>query len=150
MITIRKALVSDIPVLVDFQQKLAWESEGVKLDAQILNRGINAMFHDVSKGSYFLAEHEKEIVGCHMITFEWSDWRNGMVWWLQSVYVKETHRKLGVFRAMYDNLINIIKTDPGLIGLRLYVDKSNARAQRVYETMGMNGEHYTVFEWMKD
>ena len=149
MISIRKALGSDISVIVDFQQKLAWESEGVTLDAEILNRGINAMFEDPSKGSYFLAEHGNEIVGCHMITFEWSDWRNGMVWWLQSVYVKETHRKHGVFRMMYDNLINIIKDDPGLIGLRLYVDKTNDRAQKVYTAMGMDGEHYTVFEWMK-
>jgi GNAT superfamily N-acetyltransferase len=150
MITIRKALVSDIPVIVDFQQKLALESEEIKLDADILTRGINAMFEDPRKGSYFLAEQGTEIVGCHMITFEWSDWRNGMVWWLQSVYVKETYRKLGVFRVMYDNLITIIKADQGLIGLRLYVDKTNERAQNVYKAMGMDGDHYTVFEWMKD
>jgi GNAT superfamily N-acetyltransferase len=151
MISIRKAEKKDIPVLITFQQRLAHESEGVKLDALILDKGMQAMFQDPSKGFYNIAENaEGEIVGCHMVTYEWSDWRNGWVYWLQSVYVVESHRKLGVFRTMYENLIGTIKNDQGIIGLRLYVDKSNIRAQQVYTAMGMNGEHYTVFEWMKD
>jgi GNAT superfamily N-acetyltransferase len=151
MISIRKAEKKDIPVLITFQQRLAHESEGVKLDALILDKGMQAMFQDPSKGFYNIAENaEGEIVGCHMVTYEWSDWRNGWVYWLQSVYVVESHRKLGVFRMMYEDLIGTIKNDQGIIGLRLYVDKSNIRAQQVYTAMGMNGEHYTVFEWMKD
>ena len=149
MISIRKAVQTDLRVLVDFQQRLADESEGVKLDAITLEKGMLAMLQDPSRGIYYVAEHKGEIVGCHMITYEWSDWRNGMVLWLQSVYVKQTHRKLGVFRKMYENLIHIIKNDEGILGLRLYVDKTNTQAQHVYESMGMDGSHYTVYEWMK-
>jgi ribosomal protein S18 acetylase RimI-like enzyme len=149
MIAIRKATISDIPVLIDFQQKLAVESEGVVLDANVLRKGMESMLTDNSKGFYNVATDSTEIVGCHMVTYEWSDWRNGWVYWLQSVYVKETHRNKGVFRIMYENLIQSIKNNSEIIGLRLYVDKSNVRAQKVYTAMGMNGEHYTVFEWMK-
>lgn len=149
-ITIQKATAEHIGVLIDFQQRLALESEGIKLNGETLRKGMKAMFVDPSKGIYYVVKEEHEIIGCHMITYEWSDWRNGMVWWLQSVYVKESYRKKGIFKMMYDNLINIIKKDPQLIGLRLYVDKSNERALKVYEAMGMDGSHYTVYEWMKD
>jgi GNAT superfamily N-acetyltransferase len=149
MISIRKATFHDIHTLVDFQQRLAMESEGVRLDAATLKKGMRALFEDPTKGFYNVAEIGNEVVGCHMITFEWSDWRNGMVWWLQSVYVKEKHRKSGVFRKMFENLSAIVENDPAVIGLRLYVDKTNSRAMKVYEAMGMNGEHYTVFELMK-
>jgi GNAT superfamily N-acetyltransferase len=146
---IEKASEEHIDVLIDFQQRLAFESEGVTLDAATIRLGMKAMFADTSKGVYYIAREDNEIIGCHMITFEWSDWRNGMVWWLQSVYVKESYRKKGIFKKMYDNIIAIIKNDPGLIGLRLYVDKSNERAMKVYGAMGMDGSHYTVYEWIK-
>ncbi len=146
---IEKAREEHIDILIDFQQRLAFESEEVKLDADTIRSGMKAMFADPSKGVYYIAREENEIVGCHSITYEWSDWRNGMVWWLQSVYVKESHRKKGIFNKMYDNIITIIKNDPGLIGLRLYVDKSNERAMKVYGAMGMDGSHYTVYEWIK-
>ncbi|MFZ6013253.1 MAG: GNAT family N-acetyltransferase [Bacteroidota bacterium] len=149
MISIRPATTKDIPVLIDFQQRLALETESVTLDANILQRGMQALFDDPSKGVYFVAEHSGKIVGCHMITYEWSDWRNGMVWWLQSVYVTAEQRKHGVFKKMFDNLVNMINQDPSVVGLRLYVDKTNVRAQSVYTAMGMNGDHYTVFERMK-
>ena len=149
MIEIRKATRSDVPVLVDFQCLLATESENVTLDTDILTKGMTAMFDDPSKGVYYVAVDGSEIAGCHMITYEWSDWRNGMVLWIQSVYVKESHRKKGIFKKMYDNLADLIKKDPGLRGLRLYVDKSNERAMKTYEAMGMDGSHYTVYEWMK-
>lgn len=149
MIHIQKAALTHVDVLIDFQQRLAFESEGVQLSGETLRAGMNAMFTDPSKGSYYIAMEDDVIVGCHSVTFEWSDWRNGMVWWLQSVYVKESHRKKGIFKMMYDNIITIIKGQPELIGLRLYVDKSNTRAMKVYESMGMDGSHYTVYEWMK-
>jgi len=150
MIHIQKATVQDIDTLIDFQQRLAFESEGVTLDGDVLRKGLRALFADPNKGFYFVAKENAEVIGCHMITFEWSDWRNGMVWWIQSVYVKETHRKKGVFKLMFDNLLSILSTDPDIIGLRLYVDKSNARAMKVYEAMGMDGAHYTVYERMKN
>jgi len=149
MISIREAKEKDISILIDFQQRLANESEGVKLDGTILHAGLQAMFDDPAKGIYYVVEDGEEIIGCHLITYEWSDWRNGLIWWLQSVYVKESHRKKGIFKMMYDNILRIIKADSNLIGLRLYVDKTNARAIKVYESMGMDGSHYTVFEWMK-
>ena len=149
MIRVRKSTAEDVSILIDFQQRLAWESEAIKLDPEVLRKGMLSLFTDLSKGLYYVAVDNSEIVGCHMITYEWSDWRNGMVWWLQSVYVKESHRKSGVFRKMYENIIEQINNDPGVLGLRLYVDKSNAKAQQVYAAMGMDGNHYTVFEKMK-
>jgi len=149
MIHIQKATPHDIDVLIDFQQKLAFESEGVTLNADILRKGLTALFADPTKGFYFVARENTEVIACHMITFEWSDWRNGMVWWIQSVYVKDTHRQKGIFKMMFDNLLAIMNADPSIIGLRLYVDKTNARAMKVYEAMSMDGSHYTVYERMK-
>ncbi|HEY9004807.1 MAG TPA: GNAT family N-acetyltransferase [Ohtaekwangia sp.] len=149
MIQIRKATHKDLATLVDFQQKLAYETENIQLDRETLYKGMQAIFDDAAKGFYTVAEEGGVVVGCYLITYEWSEWRNGMVWWLQSVYVLESYRKKGVFRMMYAHVIQSIKNDTSLIGLRLYVDKSNARAMQVYESMGMNGEHYTVYEWMK-
>jgi ribosomal protein S18 acetylase RimI-like enzyme len=148
-ITVRPAAKSDLPALIDFQQRLARETENLTLDGDVLQSGMSAMFNDPSKGSYFVAEINGQVVGCHMITFEWSDWRNGMVYWLQSVYVKESFRKNGVFKAMFDSLWQKITADPSVVGLRLYADKTNLRAQNVYRALGMNGDHYTVFEKMK-
>jgi GNAT superfamily N-acetyltransferase len=149
MISIRKSTREDIPVLADFQLRLADETENVKLDRSLVVKGLESLFGDPSKGQYFTALYNDEIAGCHLITYEWSEWRNSNVWWLQSVYVKESHRKHGIFRAMYANLLTLIENDPDVNGLRLYVDKTNSRAQEVYKSLGMNGEHYTVFEWMK-
>lgn len=129
--------------------QLAIESENLVLDEKKLSAGLEALLNDPNKGVYYVAVEHDRIVACHLITYEWSDWRNGMIWWLQSVYVAPSHRNKGVFRLMYENLLDMIQEDPLLIGLRLYVDKSNARAMQVYESMGMNGEHYTVYEWIK-
>jgi ribosomal protein S18 acetylase RimI-like enzyme len=149
MISIRKAVVEDIALLADFQLSLALETENIALDKAIVMKGLKALFDDPSKGVYYVAEYNQKAAGCHLITFEWSEWRNGVVWWMQSVYVLAEYRKHKVFSAMYNNLIGMIQSDPSVIGLRLYVDKSNERAQQVYTAKGMNGEHYTVYEWMK-
>lgn len=148
-VSVRKATREDLSAIADFQQRLAAETENMTLDRDILLKGIESMFDDPSKGIYFIAEVDGEIVGCHSITYEWSDWRNGMVFWLQSVYVVEQHRKHGVFKKMFENLQRMVREDKGIAGLRLYVDKTNLRAQKVYQSMGMNGEHYSVFELMK-
>ena len=148
-IGIRKANPDDITVLVEFQQRLAYESENLALDLQTVRKGVQAMFDDPTKGAYFVAELDGAITGCHSVTYEWSDWRNGTVWWIQSVYVVEKYRKHGVFKAMFQNLQTLIANDADVMGLRLYVDKSNHGAQKVYEAMGMNGDHYSVFELMK-
>jgi ribosomal protein S18 acetylase RimI-like enzyme len=148
-ISVRSATMTDIPLLAEFQRRLAIESENVTLDIATVTRGMQALFEDPSKGSYFIAEVDGVVAGCHMITYEWSDWRNGIVYWLQSVYVKEEFRKAGVFRKMFDVLKERIENDPAARGLRLYVDRTNTRAQKVYQAMGMNGDHYAVFEMMK-
>jgi ribosomal protein S18 acetylase RimI-like enzyme len=150
MVSIRKATVTEIQTLIDFQLRLARETENLELDSTTLKKGMQAMFQDPAKGVYYVAEDGQQIVGCFMITFEWSDWRNGMVWWLQSVYVIDSYRKHGVFRLMYNHLMNVIQNDPSITGLRLYVDKTNTRAQQVYKAIGMNGEHYTLYERMKN
>jgi ribosomal protein S18 acetylase RimI-like enzyme len=148
-ILIREATRNDISSLVQFQLQLASETENIILDSTILKAGMNAMFDDSTKGGYYVAEANGELIACHMITYEWSDWRNGMVYWLQSVYVKPSFRQHGVFKKMFEALWAKIQSDPNIVGLRLYADKTNLRAQKVYSTLGMNGDHYTVFEKMK-
>jgi ribosomal protein S18 acetylase RimI-like enzyme len=148
-VQIRPATIADLPILVEFQQRLAFESENITLDVSVLRKGMEALFSDTAKGAYYVADLEGQPVGCHMITYEWSDWRNGVVYWLQSVYVKEQFRQLGVFKKMFEVLKTRIQQDDSVKGLRLYVDKTNLRAQKVYAAMGMNGDHYSVFEMMK-
>jgi RimJ/RimL family protein N-acetyltransferase len=148
-VTTRKALEQDIPMLIQFQQQLAFETEGVELKADTLKKGLTAMFEDQSKGYYNIIQSDDEVAGCFMIAYEWSDWRNGWAYWLHSLYIKESFRQRGIFREVFNQLLTSIKHDPGIVGLRLYVDKSNVRAQKAYSAMGMNGEHYSVFEWMK-
>lgn len=148
-ISVRKSVESDIDTIADFQLRLAKETENLSLDLTTLKKGIRAMFDDPRLGRYFIAEVDGQLVGCHSITYEWSDWRNGVVWWIQSVYVIETQRKNGIFKAMFNNLQKLMSQESQVVGLRLYVDKTNIRAQHVYSSLGMNGEHYSVYELMK-
>jgi GNAT superfamily N-acetyltransferase len=149
MITIRKATPEDASVIVDFQQKMAWETEQLRLVPAIITNGVNAVFHCSERGQYWVAENEGTIVASLLITYEWSDWRNSNVWWFQSVYVLPDYRRKGIFRTMY----SYIKTEAGkqnVAGLRLYVESNNSRAQKTYEALGMMSEHYTMYEWMKE
>jgi ribosomal protein S18 acetylase RimI-like enzyme len=148
-IQIRRAVTSDIEVLIQFQQRLALETENITLDPDILRSGISALFNDPSKGFYNVAMCGNEVVGCHMTTFEWSDWRNGVVYWLQSVYIKQGFRGQGIFKTMYEAAKKSTMSNDDIKGIRLYVDKSNKSAQSVYAALNMNGDHYQVFEWMK-
>lgn len=146
-ITIRRAVVKDAPDIARFQQLMAHETEGLNLDNNVLGKGVMAVFEDPHKGIYYVAEHDGKTVASLLITFEWSDWRNGMVWWFQSVYVIPEYRRKGIFRMMYEFTKNEGLRE-GIAGLRLYVDSSNTRAQKTYKAMGMNGDHYMTFEWM--
>jgi ribosomal protein S18 acetylase RimI-like enzyme len=148
-IRIRRAVKQDIPSLMNCQKQLAFETEGLELDPDKLQKGMMAIFNGAGRGYYSVAEVKNEIAGCYMITYEWSDWRNGWVYWLQSVYVKESFRNSGVFKQMFNELLTEINGNSEIVGLRLYVDKSNVRAQQVYSAMGMDGEHYNVYELMK-
>ena len=149
MITVKKGKQSDNKTIVDFQVKMAKETEQIDLNRDIVNKGVNAVINSPDKGIYFVAESGDKIIASLMITFEWSDWRNGNIYWIQSVYVLPEFRKKGVFKTMYLCLKNIVQKDKNIRGLRLYVDKTNTNARKVYETMGMDGNHYLLFEWMK-
>jgi ribosomal protein S18 acetylase RimI-like enzyme len=148
MISIREAQVNDIEHLIDFQQKMAMETENVSLEYSALAEGLKILFEDSSKGTYYVAEEANEVIGCLMTTYEWSEWRCGNVLWIQSVYIKPSHRGLGIFKLMYEHIKSLVTKESGYRGIRLYVDKKNTAAQKVYEKLGMNGEHYQVYEWM--
>ena len=145
----READVTDAADIAAFQQAMARETEEIELDAQTVARGVQAVFDHPSRGRYFVAEAGGAVIASLLITYEWSDWRNGNVWWIQSVYVRPEHRRRGVYARMYDHVKEIVRRDPDVRGIRLYVDRRNAAAQDVYRRCGMNGEHYLVFEWMK-
>ncbi len=147
MIRIRRANPDDAPSIISFQQAMAMVSEGMELQNDVLTRGVMAVFNDYSKGQYYVAENQGLVVASLMITYEWSDWRNASIWWFQSVYVIPEYRRKGIFRMMYDH-VKKEGMECGIAGLRLYVESENVRAQKTYEAMGMNGNHYRTFEWM--
>ena len=144
---IRPAETEDLEALVAGNIALAEESERVRLDADTLRLGIRALLESRAPGRYWVAELDGRVVGQLLITYEWSDWRNRMVWWIQSVYVVPDARGRGVMRALYGTARREALA-AGAGGLRLYVDTSNTRAQAVYAALGMNGDHYRVFEDM--
>ncbi|HUP49006.1 MAG TPA: GNAT family N-acetyltransferase [Thermoanaerobaculia bacterium] len=145
----RDATRRDIPDIVDFQIAMAKETEDVALNRHVCMRGVEAVFEDRGLGRYFVADREEELVASLLITPEWSDWRNGVVWWIQSVYVRPGHRRKGVYAGLYEHVKRIAEGNESVKGIRLYVDRTNTAAQAVYRRLGMNGEHYVVFEWMK-
>ena len=145
----RDAARTDVAAIVEFQLAMARETEEVALDRPTLTRGVDAVFDNPSIGRYYVAESGGEVIGSLLITYEWSDWRNGMVWWIQSVYVLPAFRGRGVYAGLYAHIKTIVEPDPAIRGIRLYVDNRNAAAQKVYARLGMEGEHYRVFEWMK-
>ncbi len=145
----RGARIDDRDTIVDFQLAMARETEEVDLDRPTCTRGVEAVFADPSLGRYFVAEEEGRVVASLLITYEWSDWRNGVVWWIQSVYVRPEVRRQRVYAGLYDYIKGLADLDDGIRGIRLYVDGRNTRAQQVYTRLGMNGDHYQVFEWMK-
>ena len=147
---IRKALPSDAATIVSFQLAMALETENIVLDPDVVDLGVNAVFDDYSKGSYYVAERSGTIMGSLLTTYEWSDWRNGTVLWIQSVYVLPEFRRQGVYRKLYSYLQEMVQTDDQLKGIRLYADISNKTAHRAYQQLGMESDHYQTFEWLKE
>ena len=143
---IRPARWSDIDVICEFNRRLATETENKDLDPVILKAGVAAMFGDPLKGSYFVAELEGEVVGQLGVTCEWSDWRNGNFWWIQSVYVAASARRHGVFRKLFGHLLQEARSQTNVIGVRLYVEHNNHVAQATYEKLGMEMMGYHVME----
>jgi GNAT superfamily N-acetyltransferase len=149
MLLIRKAKPEDADVIIDFQVKMAWETEKKNLPAETVTRGVHAVFSNPGLGQYWVADVDGQVAASLLITFEWSDWRNTNVWWFQSVYVIPSHRRKGIFRSMYMH-IKAEAEKTGVAGLRLYVETNNSSAQNTYEALGMKREHYAMYEWMKD
>ena len=148
MLRVRPSTITDLDFIVSGNLEMALETENLALNEVVLREGVRAMFGDAHvPGAYWIAELDDVVVGQLMITFEWSDWRNRMIWWIQSVYVSPAARRHGVFRALYLHVRDEAKA-AGAGGLRLYVDTTNTRAQQVYAALGMNGDHYRVFEDM--
>jgi ribosomal protein S18 acetylase RimI-like enzyme len=145
----REALPEEAPALAGFQLALALETEGVELDAEACGRGVRAVFDDPSKGRWFVATVGRVVAASLLVTPEWSDWYDGSIWWIQSVYVLPQHRGRGLYSGLYDFVKALATLEPSVRGLRLYVDKTNRKAQKVYAALGMSDEHYALYEWMK-
>ncbi len=146
---VRSATVEDVPVIAGFQTAMASETEHIELNRETVGQGVSAVFEKPERGRYYVAESDGRVVGSLLTTYEWSDWRNGTVLWIQSVYVLPGYRRKGIYRAMYKHIRELVNADPGLFGIRLYADVSNTTAHLVYESLGMKKDHYLTFEWMK-
>ena len=145
-IQIRRATLADAGRIADHNQAMARETENIQLDPERLRLGVDAVLRDTAKGFYTVAEAEAQVVGQMMVTFEWSDWRNGTFWWVQSVYVEPAYRRRGVYRRLYEHVLNAAKDRRDVCGVRLYVDKDNRTAQQVYQRLGMNSAQYAMYE----
>ena len=145
-IRVREAVVGDIGTLVRFNAAMARETEGKSLNLKTLGRGTRAVFESPQSGFYVVAETGDHVVGSLLITYEWSDWRNGTVWWVQSVYVRTESRRRGVYRALHSWVHDRAGSRPDVKGIRLYVDRDNLAAQQTYASLGMVLSHYDLYE----
>ena len=149
MYTIRPAVPEDAQTIAQYNQAMALETEGKTLAIDTLTQGVQRVFDEPSHGRYLVAQSSKgEVVGCLLITYEWSDWRNAQVWWVQSVYIHPGHRRQGVFKLLYQS-VREMGEQAGVCGYRLYVERDNDRAQRTYEKLGMRLTPYLLFEDLK-
>ena len=143
---IREAALADAAVIAEFNVQLARESEELELDPPTVRAGVDAMLKDRTKGIYFVAEVDGALAGQTMITYEWSDWRNGNIWWIQSVYVKPEFRRVGIFRSLFQHVRQLASASQEVCSIRLYVHDDNTRASQSYERLGMTRTHYEIFE----
>jgi GNAT superfamily N-acetyltransferase len=145
-VRVRPAVADDVAEIVRFNAALAAETEDLVLDPAILTRGVTAVFDDPDRGLYLLAEADGAVVGQLMLTWEWSDWRNGLFWWIQSVFVTGSHRGRGVFKALYREAERLARNSGDACGVRLYVEQDNAVARATYERLGMRETAYRLME----
>lgn len=144
-IRVRRGGPTDAVVVMEFNRQLAWETEHLALEPAVLEAGVRAVLADPRLGEYWLAEAGGEVVGQCSVTYEWSDWRNGVFWWMQSVYVASIWRRRGVFQALMEEVRKAAQA-AGAIGLRLYVERENGVAQAVYRRQGFKETPYRLFE----
>ena len=128
---------------------MAWETENKELMPEVILAGVTSLFENPSRGFYIVAEIDAKVVACLMITTEWSDWRNGLFWWVQSVFVLPDYRRRGIYRTMYQFIKDLANREPNVCGFRLYVEKDNLRAQSTYAALGMSQSPYSLFEELK-
>jgi GNAT superfamily N-acetyltransferase len=145
-VAIRSARPADLDFIVDCNARLAQETEDKQLDREILRAGVSSALESTHKGRYFIAELEGLRVGQLLLTYEWSDWRNGFFWYFQSVYVTRDARRRGVFAALYRHVEALARESPDVCGLRLYVEQHNQDAQQTYERLGLNRTQYEIME----
>ena len=145
-IRVRAAQAHDREVLAEFNAAMALETENKTLDPAVLAAGVGAVLGEPQRGFYLIAECDGRVAGCLMITFEWSDWRNGDWWWLQSVYIIPLFRRRGVFRALYAEVERLAAAAPRVVGIRLYVERANAHAQKTYAALDLRQTHYLMYE----
>ena len=145
-ISVRNATMEDAEFLVRGNAQMALETESLSPDIDRLRRGVHAVFDDPGRGFYLIAEADGTRAGQMMITYEWSDWRNGVFWWIQSVYTEPKSRRRGVFRALYARAEALAQQEGTVCGLRLYVEGHNERAQATYRRCGMRETNYRMFE----
>ena len=143
---VRAARTADLAAIADFNAAMALETEARALDRAVLGRGVERAFGDPARGRYFVAESEGRVVGCLMLTTEWSDWRDGWFWWIQSVYVAPAARGRGVYAALHGHVREAAHAAGDVVGLRLYAERHNERAQRTYRRLGMVETDYLLFE----
>lgn len=145
-ITVRHASSKDVPSIAAFNIAMARETEGKQLDLETISAGVASLFKHTELGFYLVAEQEGKTLASLMITTEWSDWRNGLFWWIQSVYVVPEARRQGLFTQLYRHVESLAAAEPNICGFRLYVEKENEVAKAVYRSLGMNETHYRLFE----
>lgn len=147
-VQIRTAEPQDIETIVELNLAMAWETEHVSLSQATLTQGVRSVMGNPGHGFYVVAESDGQVVGCLLITFEWSDWRCGLFWWIQSLYIRPLFRRQGIFRQLHD----FVKTEAigrcNVCGIRLYVEQSNQVAQRAYQEIGMHARSYRMYEQM--
>lgn len=143
---IRKARPADAAVIATFNRNLAWETEKKRLNSATVGSGVRALLRDAAKGTYYVAEKDGAVIGQLLVTYEWSDWRDGDFWWIQSVFVAPEFRQAGVFRSLFDHVQKLALSRRDVCGLRLYVEKNNRRAHRAYEKLGMEHTDYEIYE----
>lgn len=146
IVIVRPAIAADLGLMVRWAEAMAFETEHKALDTDTVSRGIERGLADLTRARYFMAEIAGEPAGTLMLTPEWSDWRNAWWWWVQSVYVTPDHRRKGVYGAMYHHVRALAEADGNVFGLRLYVERDNAAAQRTYEFFGMRDAGYRMYE----
>lgn len=146
---IRKARINDFEIIAKFNYNLAKETEDKELNLDIVTKGVKAILDDPAKGQYYVYEINNKVVGQIMHTYEWSDWRNGMFLWVQSVYVDVEYRRNGIFKELYAYVKNTCDKNEELAGIRLYVEKENYNAKATYESLGMSECNYHMYEYEK-